>query len=147
MIASDTTKTAKNLAKQVAKQIAQEPTEILRQAKEEVFGEENISEPAAEKTPGQPQVTEGEKAKIMAQGQRQLQALENELKEIRGEKEQGKVAAAQQEQAAKVQEAEVQKPVVEPVTKQGRRMAGAPGPKTQAQRQQTHVEKILPTSG
>lgn len=148
MVVSDASKKAKILAQQVAKQVAREPLEILKQAGEQVAGAET-PEPAgsdANQPTGKPEVTVDQKAKIEEQGKRQLTALEAEIKDIRTKEEQRKAVVSQQEQTVQVQESQAPKPLVEPATKQGRRMVGMPGPKTQAQRQQTHVEKLVQSS-
>lgn len=143
-IASDTTKSGKNLAKQIAKQVAREPVEILKQAQEQTIG--TAAPPQEEKPqPQEKEITPNEKAKIEAQGQRQIQALEKELKDIQVLKANEKQVTVQKPLAGEKKEEE-KKPVVEPATRPSRRLFGF-GPKAQAQKQQTHVEKILPPSG
>ncbi len=144
-LASDTTKSGKNLAKRIAKQVVREPIEILKQVEKQTIG---IATPAQEEKP-QPQekeITSNEKAKIEAQGQRQVQALEKELKDIQVLKVQKGQAEIQEKVVAEKKKEEEKKPVVEPASKPGRRLFGF-GQKAQAQKQQTHVEKILPPSG
>ncbi len=105
-------------AKKVAKQIAQEPFEILKQAGEQIVGAETpqSAESHANQPTGTPEVTIDQKAKIETQGKRRLQALEEELRDIRVLKEQKKVEEPQKE--------EPPKPLVEPATKRSRRLSG-----------------------
>ncbi len=148
---NDVKKTTQTLAQQAAKQIAQEPIEILKQGGQQLTGnetQENIPQgqniPAS--TENIPTTNPQEKAKLEAQGKRQIQALEAELKDIKVKNIQKEQAIERQEQIAKSQTAQDKKPLVEPPNKKGRQLAGSPGPKTSVQRQQTHVEKILPPS-
>jgi hypothetical protein len=139
-------KSSKQLVQDMARKVAQEPSEILKQAKEEVLGTPEPEEEGGEKMPSESQVTEQQKEQIKAQGARQLQALENELKEIRLRKAQEKMVASQEE-ATEAQGREEEGPLVEPTPKKGRKLMGTPGPRLQVQREKTHVERIRPTSG
>jgi len=162
---------AKQAAIQAAKKIAQEPLEILKKASEQVGG--TLPQAPSEETPSaevlKTQVSPEEKAKIEVQGQRQVQALEVEIADIEREKMltdlQGKIAAgeevsltnipeltreqievlkAQQLAVSARKEAEAKaKPLEEPKTKHSRRLRIF-GPKAQAEREKTHVEKPLP---
>jgi hypothetical protein len=136
-IASDTKKSGKSLAQKIARQVAQEPFEILKEAGREVTGTQEPTR--AEDTHSQEEIKLRE-AKDKAQSKRQIDALAKELKDIQTISEQ-----KAQEKAAPEPEKAV-KPVVEPTTKRSRRFLGI-GPKTQAERQKTRVEKILPPSG
>ena len=173
---NDVTKTVKNLAQQAAKQAIQEPLEILKGAGKQIVGaetqditqNENVSE-----EPGKSQKSSSsqEAAKLEAQGARQLQALEAELKDIskhdvfsdiqakisNGEYvplqdypelsyEQREVFKAQAEamKERKMMGEKRQTPLVEPPPKKGRQIAGMPG---HVQKQQTHVERVQPPSG
>jgi hypothetical protein len=171
-IVSDTTKSAKQIAQQMAKQMAREPLEIWKEGAEQIKGQE--TEEAQELSPEikRTQVSPEEKAKIEAQGQRQIQALEGEIADIEKQKifndllrkiaageevsladipelsrEQIEVLKAQQlaVSARKEVKAESQ-PLEEPKTKRSRRFPGF-GQKAQAEKQQTRVEKPLPPSG
>jgi hypothetical protein len=150
-IKQDTTKTTKILAQQVAKKMAQEPLEILKQAGRQVGGTEKPEHPqVASETPspGVREIPEEQKARIEMQSRRQLQALENELKDIQEQKRQQKLLKAEKEaqelEAQKVKEE--QKPLPKIATKPSRRLFGF-GPKAQVEKQKTRVEKPLPPSG
>jgi hypothetical protein len=166
---NDTKKTTRQMAQQIAKQIAQEPLEILKQAGEQVANTEAPKEPPEEKKEQTPPEL---KKKIAVQDQRHLQAYEKEIEDIRREKifadlqrriaegeeitltdfpelsrEQIEVLQAQQMAVSvRKEEAEKQKPLVEPSTKQSRDLFGR-GQKAQAEKQKTHVERPLPPSG
>lgn len=134
----------KKVAQQVAKQIAREPLEILKQAGKQLAGEGQkpmeVAPPTLE-TQTSPGVPLEEKKRIQTRDTRLLQALEEEIKDIRKQKE-------MEEQKAKEQPAsqEAPKPLVEPSTKRSRKLFSF-GPKTQAERQKTRVEKPLPPTG
>jgi hypothetical protein len=145
-ITSDTTKSAKQLAQQMAKQMAREPLEILKQGAEQIKGQESSEnrEPSLEVK--RTNVSPEEKAKIQARGQRQIQALETELREIRNTKKQKEQVRQQQELMQQEAEAKEEKPLPVVSSKHSRRFAGF-GRKAQAEKQQTRVEKPLPPSG
>src|SRR3989304_6481598 len=87
MVFSTVKKQTSDIAKRAARQILQEPVEILKKAPGQISGlEKNIPQrkaPPSETAPAaSPQVEE----KLKAQGQRQIQALEAELKAIREQK-------------------------------------------------------------
>ena len=143
-VISDTTKTAKQVAKQIARQMAREPLEILKQGAEQIKGQEpsESSEPSPEVL--RTSVSPEEKAKIQSRGQRQIQALETEIREIQTAKKQKEQAQKQQELMQAEAKTETPLPVVN--SKPSRRFAGF-GRKAQAEKQQTRVEKPLPPSG
>lgn len=98
-IASDAVKTAKQQARQIAGQMAQEPVEIAKTAGENIVGVENSqqqenkpNEPSAEKPP-----TPEEKIQMENKRRNMMQALENELKEIRNKNEVKKEEEKQEE--------------------------------------------------
>ena len=129
----------KKAIKQVARQIAQEPLEILRQAGNQV---------APLPTPEAPRVSPGvlpleEKKRIQARDTRLIQALEEEIKDIRKQKEMEEAKRIQEEEPQKPEE---QKPLPSVPTKPSRRLF-AFGAKAQAEKQKTRVEKPLPPSG
>ena len=129
----------------IAKQIAQEPWEVLRQAGRQVVGAERPPVPT-EGDLSKAAITQ-ENEKFLAdrdkvRSQRLLQALEAEIKEISGAKEQKRTAPLSQEP-------QEPKPLLEVAAKPGRkfpRIFGG-GKKTQMQRQQTQTERPLPPSG
>jgi len=126
--------------KTIAKKIADESQEILKTAKEQIdpSGKPDSLLPVTEVQPGQissPQPETTKKREL-----RLVQALEEELKDIRKERERKKL-----EEEKKRSPVEVLTPVETSSAKKGRRFSF--GKKTQAKRQQTRVEKILPVSG
>jgi hypothetical protein len=171
---SDTKKTTQQIAKQVAKQMAEEPFEIFKKAGQQISGTEkteDITREPEEKKPFQTREEVQLKQKIEVQGQRQMQALQKELEDIENQKlfndllkrvtegeiiplenfpqlsiEQKDVLKAQME-AVKMrkEEEKKEKPVEEPETKKSRKLFGFGS--SQAEKQKTHVEKILPPSG
>jgi hypothetical protein len=150
-VVNDTKQTAKQIAQKIAKQIAQEPIEILKQAGEQVTGTQEVGETQTQNVPsqeGQPPVPASEvqlKQKLQVQGQRQLQALETEIKEITQKKEQKEAMEEQEEAIQKQQEQQVEKAPPQVSSKPSRRFTG--GQKQAAQKEATRVEKPLPPSG
>jgi hypothetical protein len=167
-----TNKTTQQIAKQVARQMAQEPIEILKEAGQQVSGESRPDKSSQSHSEEKKNEEDSDlKQKIEYQGQRQIQALQQEIKDMENQKifnellkkisegeevslenypqltaEQKQVLKAQME-AVKMrrEEAEKEKPVAEPVTKKSRKLFGFGS--SQAEKQKTHVEKILPPSG
>lgn len=151
LVKQDTSKKAKSLAQQVARNMAQEPLEILKQAGQQVSGVESARQPQVEaeiQKQGFDDEISRHRAKIEMQSRRQLLALENELRDIKDQKKQERLLAAQREaQAAEAERLkEKQKPLPKIATKPSRRLFGF-GPKAQAEKQKTRVEKPLPPSG
>lgn len=164
--------------KKTAKVFADEPLEILKAAKRQVAGVENSTSPDRQDYQEQRQDEEEKKKeesykKQIAESEgRTLQALENELKDIRRQKlfkdlmdrvqsgenvpleefselsyEQKDVLKAQMEAVKnqKIQSAKNQNnQLIEPTAKKGRQMFGQ---KKSAQKQTTRVEKPVPPSG
>jgi len=159
---SDPAKQSKKLAGQIAKQIAREPFEIAKSAVREVSGLEtpkansesnnNIQNGNKPKNPPEnEQLLEQQKK---AQGKRQLQALENEMKEIIERKKMEKQQAdfAQQQEDVLKKEDKESSPLLIPTSKKTRNIfAGLrrkPKQNTlQAERQKTRVERVMPPSG
>jgi hypothetical protein len=126
------------------KQVTTDPFELLGAAARQVVGSEPQppnGEAISQTQQAQP-VAEKELAeKLKLQGQRQLQALEAEMAEIRRARDQQKHQdLVAQEQA----QPEALKPLVVPTSRPDRKFAGEG---LGAKRQQTHVEKPLPPSG
>jgi serine phosphatase RsbU (regulator of sigma subunit) len=148
-IVNDTKQTAQQIAQKIAKQVAQEPIEILKQAGEQVAGTQEQGEGQTQDVPpqeGQTPVPASEvqlKQKLQVQGQRQLQALETEIKEIRQKKEQKEIAEEQEEAVQKQQEEQTGEAPPQVSSKPSRRF----GQKQAAQKEATRVEKPLPPSG
>lgn len=159
----------KSIAQQIARQIAQEPLEMLKTAGEQVGVVESQTDQAVQ--PSKPkEPDEQQKQKMMIQGQRQLEALNREVKDIEKQRlikdiqekinngeelnlanypdltmEEREVLMAQM-QAVKfrTQMAGPANPLIQPSAKPDRKFAGEG---LGAKRQQTHVEKPLPPSG
>jgi hypothetical protein len=146
-LAGDSAKSAKSLAKQVAKQMAREPLEILKTAGQQVASVEQAPAPqGASGVPLTQEISPQEKAKIEVQGQRQLAALENEIKDIQNKKLQEAAIKVQQEQAVIAESQTQEKELPNVPAKRSRRLFGF-GQKAQAEKQKTRVEKPLPPSG
>jgi hypothetical protein len=170
---NDTKKTAQKIAQQAARQMAQEPIEILKQAGQQISGTEFQPEDSSKPPSEEPKKEEDSqlKQKIEVQGQRQIEALQKEIQDIEDQKlfsdllkkisegetipledypqltmEQKEVLKAQMEAVqARKEETEKEKPVAEPDTKKSRKLFGFGS--SQAEKQKTHVEKVLPPSG
>ena len=174
-IAQNTAKSAQDIAKQIAKQIAQEPSEILRDVKEqtgiEIPQQNEFRKNETVNTDNQnlKQAEESDKLKSA----RMMQALNRELEDIRkqdlfsdlqkrisaGEKipleeyitlslEQKQVLKAQME-AYKIQMQKMENQnysEVPTIQSKPSRRFGA-GQKREAEKQQTRVEKPVPPSG
>ena len=146
-VVSDSAKSAKNLAKQVARQMAREPLEVLRAAGTQVGGGERMPPtPTAPGVSSPKEPSPQDKAKIEAQGQRQLAALEAEIRDIQKSQQQEVAIKIQQEQAALAQSQAQEKEPPKIPSKPSRRLFGI-GQKAQAEKQKTRVEKPLPPSG
>ncbi|MFH1971140.1 MAG: hypothetical protein ABIJ05_02020 [Patescibacteria group bacterium] len=158
---SDPVKQGKNLAQQIAKQIAKEPFEIAKSALKQVSGletsdgnkEVEIKQNENQNVPQEnDQLLEQQKK---AQGQRQLQALENEMKEIVEKKKMEKQQEdfiEKQEDVLKEEEKE-NSPLLIPTSKKPRNIFAGLGRKPkktsglQAERQKTRVERVMPPAG
>jgi len=146
-LVGDSAKNAKMLAKQIAKQMAREPMEVLKTAGSQVGGAERVPPPqAAPAIPSSKEPTPQDKARIEAQGQRQLAALESEIRDIQNKQQQEAAVKIQQEQAIAAQAQEEKKELPNIPSKPSRRLFGI-GQKAQAEKQKTRVEKPLPPSG
>lgn len=176
-IGNTTAKTTQDVARSIAKQIAQEPLEILKDAGDQVTGAESGKPQANQTAPEKALNEDGTKQhefKDRAFAHRRMQALQNEVNDIRkhnvvkdlqarisaGEAiplqdypelsmEQKQVLKAQME-AVKVQQAQAkyQASLQEAPTihsKPSRRFGA--GQKHEAEKQQTRVEKPVPPSG
>lgn len=157
---SDPVKQGKNLAKQIAKQVAQEPFEIGKSVLKQVSGLETpINNQQTENVHDENQNIPLENKQLLeqkqkAQGQRQLQALENEMKEIVEKK---KIEKQKQElvqnQEDILKEEEESSPLLIPSSKKPRNIFAAFGKKQkqgglfQAERQKRRVERIMPPTG
>lgn len=153
-IASNTVKSAKDLAKSVVGQLAREPWEILKQAGSEAMGNEQDGQaeefenthPGESKTAQQQQNEKMLSERDKIRSQRLVEALEAELKEIRQAKAQKELAQKRQEDIVK-QEQLPPKPVAQLSSKPNRRLLSFGKKKSQVERQQTQTERPLPPSG
>lgn len=156
-LVNDTKKSAKNLAQQVARQIAQEPLEILKAAGTQTLGTPEVNPNKVKQPQSAPKQSATSapdgayKEKIKQRDTRLLGALEQEIKEIRMQKEQNEqrveMAEQQQKQQAAQQAAQNEAPPIVS-SKPGRKM-GATGPQGQkatAERQQKRVESPVQSS-
>lgn len=131
---------AVDLAKQIAKDFSQEPGEIIKESKEQLTGIENV--PQEQQHSSVEEMPLEEKRKIDIQGQRQLQALESEIKDIQIQKEKEEQMKEQielQEKAAENRTSALPMPSSKP----GRKF----GMPQKAKQQQTRIEKPLPPTG
>ncbi len=175
-LARDTTNSAKNLAQQIAKQAAREPLEILKDVKEQTSGETlnpSVNPPDNQGEDRKKMVNDQEKIGDKIKSGRRMEALTREIEDIRkqsifkdlqrriseGEEvsleeyselsmEQKQVLMAQME-AVKNQKAMADKNALTEVptvhSKPSRRFGA--GQKSQAEKEQTRVEKPVPPSG
>lgn len=172
----NTTAQIKQAVKKSGQQIVQEPLELLKTARDQVSGEEfdrgeRYEDPAEVEAKRKQQETEQLKQKVAFDDQRHLEALQNEMRDIRHQKifndliariqsgenvaveefqelthEQREVLKAQREAAIQRQAAMAQQQdgLREPTSKRDRRIGGQ---KKTAEKQQTRVEKPVPPSG
>ncbi len=175
-LARDTTNSAKNLAQQIARQAAREPLEILKDIKEQASGEilnPSVNQPENQNEDRKKLINDQEKLGDKMKSGRRMEALTREIEDIRkqnifkdlqrriseGEEvsleeypelsmEQKQVLMAQME-AVKNQKAAANKNTLMEVptihSKPSRRFGA--GQKSQAEKEQTRVEKPVPPSG
>jgi hypothetical protein len=127
-----------NLAKQIAKDISEEPEKIIEETKEQLTG----IEPQETQQIETPQVSEENEKTMQIQGQRQLQALENEIKDIQIQKEREKMIQEKQAEQSIEPKSDLA-PMLQVSLKPSRRMGMA----NKAKQQQTRIEKPLPPTG
>jgi hypothetical protein len=139
MVISTVKKQTGDIAKKAARQILEEPIEILKKAPAQISELEKTIPSKIPPSEAAPAVSPQYEAKIKAQGQRQIQALEAELKAISEQK-------ARQQEVPPPQPPVPEKPLVEPAPRPSRRFLPF-GKKAQAERQKTRVERPLPPSG
>jgi len=147
-ITSDTGKSAKNLARQAARQIAREPLEVLKQAGKQVAGQETAPTPEPQSfQPGVGQeVSPTKKQEIQKRDTRLIQALEQELKDIKNQKEFEEAKKKEEERHVLEEKAEAGKPVPQISSKRSRKLFGF-GAKQKAESLKTRIEKPLPPTG
>jgi len=174
----NTTAQIKSNLKKSAKQIRQEPLEVLKTATRQISGEEEILQETQTPSPNYQndvgfQQAEQLKQQIAVADNKNLEALQSEMRDIRRQKlfnrllariqagedvpveqfgelshEQRDVLKARLE-ASKRQRVQQQaeQGLIEPSVKKGRRFGGFGKRKSQAEKQQTRVEMPLPPSG
>lgn len=178
-ITSNVGKTTQQLAQDVAKRVVREPFEVLKYIPKQVTPVEipgvrqspsSVPGEKGTEIPGESEENLKEKDKIKSQ--RQLEALNREIEDIRRQAlfnelinkiksgqevsldslaslpfEQREVLKSQMEAMKMVQaKKNEEKPLVEPASKPSRKFWGF-GQKGQAEKQQTRVERPLPPSG
>lgn len=176
----NTTAQVKQALKKSGQQMAQEPLELLNAAKAQLSGEEyeggnaggDYEDPRAAEDRKKQQNEQQLKQKVAVDDQRHLEALQNEMMDIRRQKrfneliqriqagedvpieefqelshEQREVLKAHKEaaQQRQLEQSQQQNTLQEPSAKRNRRMSG--GQKQAAQKQTTRIEKPQPPSG
>ena len=173
----NTTAQVKQAIKKSSQQLGDEPLEILKSARDQILGSENPEQQTQEndvsQNEGPSEEEENYKKHRAEQDGRHLEALENELKEIRRQKlfndlmqkiqsgetvpleefselsyEQKDVLKAQTE-VFKKQQVELTNQntsLIEPSAKKGRRFMGGMNQKKAAEKQQTRVENPVQSS-
>ncbi len=147
-VATDTTKMAKTIALQAARQVAQEPLEVLKQAREQVIGRK--AELTTNRRPKTVVAGEGisptEEERILRRDSRLIMALEQELKEIQRQKREEQEKAEQQEKLI-AEERLIKKKEIPPISTKPSRKLFSFGAKQKAESLKTRVEKPLPPTG
>lgn len=135
-------KSTKKLAKKAVKQIAHEPLEILKQAGRQVSGQEQIPSQVPQDTGVEEGgISQEEKAKIQAQGKRQIESLEAEIQQIRAQEAQKEQARLQPQPV----QPETKPQMVESTPKRSRKIIG--GMKAKVDRQRRRREARTGISG
>ena len=152
-IKSQVAKQTKTLAQQIAKQVAQEPLEVLKAGTPQVAGMEK----GAAQPPRQGQVAQAQpatapvdiealKQQDQARSRQLHENLEREIKEIREKEQQKRILQAQVQAQAEVSPEEKIKPLAQPGSRPSRKLFSF-GPKADAERKKTRVERPLPPTG
>jgi len=152
-IKSQVAKQTKTLAQQIAKQVAQEPLEVIKAGTQQVTGAEKAvtqppvqgQAPQAQSIPA-PLDIEALKQKDQVRSRQLYDNLEREIKEIREKKEQEKAMRAQVQAQAAVPPEQKIKPLVQLASRPSRKLFSF-GPKADAERKKTRVERPLPPTG
>ena len=169
----NTAQTTKNLAQKIARQIAQEPLEILKDAREQVVGKVSTSQNQAPRNEEQERIIDRDQkmAQDNMKSGRRVEALDRELKDISRENlfkelqrkisegqevyvEQYSELSMEQKQVLKAQQEAVENQKLNTQNQsEGKSLFGSSKPgrkfgqKQQAQKEQTRVEKPVPPSG
>lgn len=167
--------TTKTLAQKIAKQMQDESLEILKDAKEQITGDENPKQQGGQFPEQEDVLHEQKKAQDNIKSSRLLEAFQRELEDVRKQNllndlqnkiaegktvpledypelslEHKQVLNAQMkaiEERTENQKAQQGKGgLIEIVSKKGRKLMNF-GKKTAMKREQTHVEKPIPPSG
>ena len=139
----------KTLAQQVARQVAQEPLEVIKAGIQQVTPmEKTSSQPTqtqvfqAQPIPTQVDI-EALKQQDQARSRQLHENLEREIKEIREKKNQQIMQAQAQAEAPTEQKIE---PLQQPASRPSRKLFSF-GPKADAERKKTRIERPLPPTG
>jgi len=173
----NTTKTTKDLAQKIARQIAQEPLEILKDARDQMTGVETTRQPdsqmAGQQVSQQEKLTEQQKIQDHLKATRRMEAFQRELEDIRKQDlfkslqekiSQGITIPLEDYPDLSMEQKQVLKAQMEAVRNQiskqqasGQNSLEIPvskksrrfgsSQKQEAQKQTTHVEKPVPPSG
>lgn len=134
----------KKIAKQAARKIQDESLETLKTAKKQVVGEKRADVSSEELPEG---VSPEKKKEIEVRGQRMREALENEMEDIRKQKEQEEEKKLRQEalEKQKKEEEEETKPAPHVVGKPSRKIPA--GMKGKLEKLKRKAEIRMPPSG
>jgi len=146
---NSTSKKTQDIAQKIAKQIAQEPLEILKTAGQQVSSVEidsqnsqspDVAGESAKSTDNQLAFKKDEE-----QSTRMYQTLEAEMKDIRTKKQQEELQKKQALEQQLKQENAGKKPLVEPMSKKGRRFIAGMAGKIEQLKKKSEIR--MPPSG
>jgi hypothetical protein len=173
----NTAKTAQDIAQKIARQVAQEPLEILRDARDQMTGVETTrqpdSQPPGQQVGQQEKLVEQQKVQDNLKAQRRMEAFQRELEDIRKQDlfknlqekiSQGVEIPLEDYPDLSIEQKQVLKAQMEAVKNQIAKQQSAgqnslelpiskksrrfgSSQKQEAQKQTTHVEKPVPPSG
>jgi len=150
-IGSSVKKSARDLAKASAKQVLKEPLEILSSVGKQVVGTEtggqNVPQENQSSGAFESQVGPQKEEEIKAKSKRLIEALEQELEDIKRQKEMEEQGKLQEEIVEARQEAEEEQaqPLIEPVTT--RKKHQMPGMAGKLDKLKKKAEIRMPPSG
>jgi hypothetical protein len=173
----NTAKTAQDIAQKIARQVAQEPLEILKEARDQMTGVEATRQPdsqtSSQQVDQQKKLEEQQKIQDNLKSQRRMEAFQRELEDIRKQDlfkslqekiSQGVVIPLEDYPDLSMEQKQVLKAQMEAVRNQIAKQQAAgqnsleipvskksrrfgSSQKQEAQKQTTHVEKPVPPSG
>jgi hypothetical protein len=173
----NTAKTAQDIAQKIARQVAQEPLEILRDARDQMTGVETTrqpdSQPPGQQAGQQEKLVEQQKVQDNLKAQRRMEAFQRELEDIRKQDlfknlqekiSQGITVPLEDYSELSMEQKQVLKAQMEAVRNQMAKQQAAgqnsleipvskksrrfgSSQKQEAEKQTTHVEKPVPPSG